>query len=58
MTAGKDAPLHVHVAIDCQSKSNDNAGTVVRERNCTVTLLTKKAYFNDEESFPAFRRTT
>ena len=41
-------PLHVHVAIDCQSKSHDNAGTVARERNCTVTLLTKKANFDDE----------
>ena len=58
MTEGKDTTLHVHVAIDCQRKSNDNAATVVRERNCTVTLLTKKAYFNDEEIVRAFRRTT
>ncbi len=27
----------LHVAIDCQRKSHDNGGTVVREKNCTIT---------------------
>ena len=36
-------------------ESHDNAGTIARDGSCTVTLLTKKTYFNDEEIVRAFR---
>ena len=50
----KDIAFHVHVAIDCQMKSHDNGGLVARERNCTITVLTKKARFDDEQIVRAY----